>query len=111
MSAYSDWKCGALSDSEFRSAMARECADYDDRPSCSECVYYHDGKCQVDECYGVTTKLTYGEMTDIFKQLSYVLRDDKPDELEQVWKNMAIIALENAWEYFDGYEPDKKFEE
>ena len=110
MSAYSDWKCGALSDSEFRSAMTRECADYDGRSSCSACIYYHDGKCQVDECAGVTEKITYGEMADIFKQLSYVIRDDKPDKLEQVWKNMAIIALENAWEYFDGYEADKQFE-
>ena len=24
MSAYSDWKCGALTDSEYRAAMARE---------------------------------------------------------------------------------------
>ena len=24
MSAYSDWKCGALTDSEYRSAMTRE---------------------------------------------------------------------------------------
>lgn len=27
MSAYSDWKAGALSDDEYRSAMRRECGD------------------------------------------------------------------------------------
>lgn len=27
MSAYSDWKCGALSDEEYRADMARECAE------------------------------------------------------------------------------------
>lgn len=28
MSAYSDWKCGALTDEEFKSAMERECKDW-----------------------------------------------------------------------------------
>ena len=28
MSAYSDWKCGALTDEEYRFCMRRECGDF-----------------------------------------------------------------------------------
>lgn len=40
MSAYSDWKCGALSDDEYKAAMRRECYDriY---PDASPEDYYH----------------------------------------------------------------------
>ena len=36
MSAYSDWKCGALTDEEYRYEMRRECGDPDDIPFWSE---------------------------------------------------------------------------
>ena len=45
MSAYSDWKCGALTDQEFKSAMERECKDWppDGKPefqyTCFDCEY------------------------------------------------------------------------
>lgn len=53
MSAYSDWKCGALTDEEYRSAMRRECGEdfpreelpfYTDDPDdphwrCERCAY------------------------------------------------------------------------
>lgn len=44
MSAYSDWKAGALTDDEYRSAMRRECEDhYPDVigivHQCCECIY------------------------------------------------------------------------
>ena len=34
MSAWSDWKCGAINDNEYKFAMMRECADnyYTDDP-------------------------------------------------------------------------------
>ena len=45
MSAYSDYKCGAISEDEFKSLMRRECEDVDfyDRPTCRDCGDY-------DEC-------------------------------------------------------------
>ena len=36
MSAYSDWKCGALTDEEYRYEMRRECGDPKDIPFWSE---------------------------------------------------------------------------
>ena len=48
MSAYSDWKCGAISDEEYRSAMRRECGEslpfYTDDPDdphwrCENCKH------------------------------------------------------------------------
>lgn len=51
MSAYSDYKCGAISESEFKSAMRRECADmmpdYPPDPypyTCQECEYCKNGE-------------------------------------------------------------------
>lgn len=55
MSAYSDYKCGAISESEFKLAMERECGDFYDRPpdtydyTCQECEYCRDGKVFVSE--------------------------------------------------------------
>ena len=47
MSAYSDWKCGALTDSEFKSAMAWECREDDyypcDKCRCEDCIHYIEG--------------------------------------------------------------------
>lgn len=44
MSAYSEWKCGAIGDDEYRSAMARECMDSDpfDGYTCHDCSSYKD---------------------------------------------------------------------
>lgn len=49
MSAYSEWKCGAIGDDEYRSAMARECQDLDpyDRFTCCDCSSYKDCQEQV----------------------------------------------------------------
>ena len=49
MSAYSDWKCGALSDDEYRSIARRENAEIDhyDRFTCRDCGSYKDCKKQV----------------------------------------------------------------
>ena len=38
MSAYSDWKCGALSDDEYKSIARRENAD-DEEHGCFDCFY------------------------------------------------------------------------
>lgn len=46
MSAYSDWKCGALSREEFKSAMAWECRgddDYGSECKCHYCIHYVEG--------------------------------------------------------------------
>lgn len=46
MSAYSDWKCGALSREEFKSAMAWECRgddDYGCECDCYSCIHYVKG--------------------------------------------------------------------
>ena len=44
MSAYSEWKCGAIDYDEFKSNMSRECMDYDpyDRFTCRDCASYKD---------------------------------------------------------------------
>ncbi len=42
MSAYSDYKCGALTEDEYKSNMRRECADPYDRPTCRDCASYKD---------------------------------------------------------------------
>ena len=45
MSAYSEWRCGALTDEQFKSAMDRECKDWppDGEPeyhyTCQDCEY------------------------------------------------------------------------
>lgn len=51
MSAYSDWKCGAISDEEYSYECRRE--DMQDRAleekdsySNENCEYYHDGCCE-----------------------------------------------------------------
>lgn len=50
MSAYSDWKVGALSDDEYEFCVRRECKDYPPdfedtyEYQCSECEYCVDGK-------------------------------------------------------------------
>lgn len=53
MSAYSDYKCGAISESEYKSAMRRECGEtYPPEPynyTCQECEYCRDGKVFVSE--------------------------------------------------------------
>ena len=38
MSAYSDWKCGALSDDEYRDLARRE--EREDDPCCGRCQYH-----------------------------------------------------------------------
>ena len=49
MSAYSDWKVGALSDAEYRSAMKRECKDwppdgeFEYHYTCQDCEFYKIG--------------------------------------------------------------------
>lgn len=48
MSAYSDYKCGAIDYDEFKSAMAWECRDdndygYCDGCSCENCIHYDEG--------------------------------------------------------------------
>jgi len=50
MSAYSDWKAGAINDEEFASAMRRECQDIDiyDRYGCPDCTCYNE--CQKQVC-------------------------------------------------------------
>lgn len=48
MSAYSDWKCGALSDDEYRSIARRENADEEEH-GCFDC-YYRDS-CDSKEYY------------------------------------------------------------
>lgn len=49
MSAYSEWKCGAISEDEFKSAMERECRDIDpyDRFTCHDCGSYKECRFQV----------------------------------------------------------------
>lgn len=44
MSAYSEYKCGAIDYDEFKSSMRRECMDYDpyDRFTCRDCASYKD---------------------------------------------------------------------
>ena len=44
MSAYSEYKCGAIDYNEFKSNMRRECIDYDpyDRFTCRDCASYKD---------------------------------------------------------------------
>ena len=44
MSAYSDYKCGAISEDEFKSSMRRECEDVDwyDRYTCNDCASHRD---------------------------------------------------------------------
>lgn len=50
MSAYSDWKVGALSDDEYKFCMRRECKDwpldgeYEYQYTCQECEYCVYGK-------------------------------------------------------------------
>ena len=41
MSAYSDWKCGAITDEDYTSACNREAAmDRDEDTPCESCEYY-----------------------------------------------------------------------
>lgn len=51
MSAYSEYRCGAIDEDEFRSAMRRECTDIDpyDRPTCRDCSSYDDCCKQIAE--------------------------------------------------------------
>ena len=51
MSCFSDYKVGALSEDEFRSAARRECMDIDqyDRFTCRDCSCYEDCKKQILE--------------------------------------------------------------
>ena len=61
LSAYSDWRCGALSDDEYQSAMRRECEDYDpyDRFTCRDCpdwdeclkLYANDGDPMCEQAF------------------------------------------------------------
>ena len=62
MSAYSDWKCGAISDEEYRSAMRRECEEpretlpfYTDDPDdphwrCENCAKCEECACGEEIC-------------------------------------------------------------
>ena len=49
MSAYSDYKCGAIDYEEFKSAMAWECRGDNDygcrgcKCSCEDCIHYVEG--------------------------------------------------------------------
>ena len=47
MSAYSDWKCGAIDYDEFKSAMAWECRGDNDCECegcrCEDCIHYEEG--------------------------------------------------------------------
>ena len=47
MSAWSEYKCGAISEDEFNSAMRRECEDSYDRFTCHDCSSYKDCQEQV----------------------------------------------------------------
>lgn len=38
MSAYSDWRCGALTDDEYKSAIRRECEESEEH-GCNDCFY------------------------------------------------------------------------
>lgn len=41
MSAYSDWKCGAITDEQYTAECNREAAmDHDEDSPCNSCEYY-----------------------------------------------------------------------
>ena len=55
MSAYSDWKCGALSDDEYKDACNREYAGDDEYDSggpheCEDCAYFTGDGCKYGGC-------------------------------------------------------------
>ena len=68
MSAYSDWKVGAISDDEYKAAMRRECEDhYPDMErmpkQCMDCMWRSDAK--IRERKGRILKAEYsGEKED-----------------------------------------------
>ena len=47
MSAYSEYRVGAISYDEFRSSMRRECEDLYDRYTCRDCASHKDCEKQV----------------------------------------------------------------
>lgn len=68
MSAYSDWKCGAIDDDEYISASRREFAGDNEEPSgCEGCPYY---------------KLTRINMFTIRKQCKFdsCVKDEEEEE-------------------------------
>lgn len=106
MSAYIDWRCGALTDEEYKSAMQRECMDIDpyDRFTCFDCSSYKTCQEQVahlgyPQCETGEEKFddeyeVYESMQDNdFMQTTYgctdsesILRDNNLVDIQADWR-------------------------
>lgn len=115
MSAYSDWRCGALSDEEFMSAMRRECEDVDfyDRATCFDCASYdycreqvarlgypqcEQGEGHFEDQYDVYEAL----QDDDFKQQNYGCTDT-----ESILSNFDLVDIFKDWKDYKNAGTDK----
>ena len=100
MSAYSDWKCGALTDEEYRSAMRRECEDsipfYSEEgheeplgmcETCKHCIEFKIHQRIIEthpQRFRDPEKPTVIQ-EDKTRLVSWVATDWKGSELESIW--------------------------
>lgn len=103
MSAYSDYKCGAISEDEYKMAMRRECADSYDRyevepvKMCCDCAYYQEATLFKRKCRVVMLEYMDNEV-----EKAVIYKDRKNDELT------AICVCDESPKYMHEVENNDK---
>ena len=99
MSAYSDYRCGAISEDEFKSAMRRECEDYD-RYTCNDCASHEDCAKQVLELGypQCDDKDDYFEdeieVYEAMQDKAFLLANYGCDDTESILKDFSVVDIQ-----------------
>ena len=107
MSAYSDWKCGALSDDEYKSAMRRECEDPYDRLTCRDCYSYKTCSEQVAELGYPQCEQGENQFEDEFEVYEALQNDHflmcnyGCTDRESILRDFDIVSIQADWRRYN----------
>jgi hypothetical protein len=102
LSAYSEYKCGAIPYDEFKSAMRRECEDHDpyDRYTCLDCASHKDCEKQVclegyPQCdQGVEKFEDEYEVYEAFQDNEFLIANYGTEETEEILNQYDIVDIQ-----------------
>ena len=114
MSAYSDYRCGAISEDEFKSAMRMECEDPYDRYTCFDCASYQDCKeqvarlgypqCEDNDKYFEDEYEVYEAMQDE----AFLMANYGCDDTESILRDFSLVDIQADYRDWKKREDDLK---